>query len=331
MRGRIITVVCAVAVLAAACGSSSRGKAAAPNRVPERGRPPREDDRLVPRGRRRGEGQRLRPRRDSHQPGHDGAVGRTRAAARTTSCPPTPTQDFGETFGVAADKFTPGTDYEFRFDKPGVYRYYCSLHGSKTKGMIGEIVVGDVDADRRRRPRRRRRRATRRHAARPAATTRRSRRRSTPRSRAASCSCRPASTRKRSRSRPTNLVIRGLDRTGTVLDGAFTRDNGIKVLADGVAIENMTARNYTAQRLLLDRREGLPRLVSHRDPQRRLRHLRVRLDLRPVRPRLRRGQPRRGLLHRPVLPVPRGDHRFDLGVERHRLLGHERGRRTCSS
>jgi len=41
------------------------------------------------------------------------------------------------------------------------------------------------------------------------------------------------------------LVIRGLDRARTVLDGDFTRDNGIKVLADGVAVENMTARNFT--------------------------------------------------------------------------------------
>jgi hypothetical protein len=43
-----------------------------------------------------------------------------------------------------------------------------------------------------------------------------------------------------------DLDIRGLSRTGTVLDGGFARDNGFKVLADGVAIENMTARNYTS-------------------------------------------------------------------------------------
>ena len=64
----------------------------------------------------------------------------------------------------------------------------------------------------------------------------------------------------------------------TILDGEFTRDNGVKVLgADGVAVENMTARNYTTNGFFWTGVHGLPRLVPHRDPQRRLRHLRVRL------------------------------------------------------
>jgi len=43
-----------------------------------------------------------------------------------------------------------------------------------------------------------------------------------------------------------DIVIRGLDRNEVILDGEFKKDNGIRVLeADGVAIENMTARNYT--------------------------------------------------------------------------------------
>jgi hypothetical protein len=42
------------------------------------------------------------------------------------------------------------------------------------------------------------------------------------------------------------LTIRGLDRNEVVLDGGFELDNGIRVAgANGVAIENMTARNYT--------------------------------------------------------------------------------------
>ncbi len=41
-----------------------------------------------------------------------------------------------------------------------------------------------------------------------------------------------------------NLVIRGLDRNKVIIDGEFTRDNGIKVLANGVAVENLTARNH---------------------------------------------------------------------------------------
>lgn len=43
-----------------------------------------------------------------------------------------------------------------------------------------------------------------------------------------------------------DLVIRGTDRSGVVLDGQFELENGIRVLgADGVAVENMTAKNYT--------------------------------------------------------------------------------------
>jgi len=42
------------------------------------------------------------------------------------------------------------------------------------------------------------------------------------------------------------IVLRGVDRNRTILDGDFKRDNGIEVSdADGVAIENLTARNYT--------------------------------------------------------------------------------------
>jgi hypothetical protein len=50
------------------------------------------------------------------------------------------------------------------------------------------------------------------------------------------------------RARNRNIVIRGVDRERTILDGEFRdqpgRENGFKVLADGVAIENITARNF---------------------------------------------------------------------------------------
>jgi hypothetical protein len=43
-----------------------------------------------------------------------------------------------------------------------------------------------------------------------------------------------------------DLTIRGLDRNTVVLDGKLELDNGIRVLgAKGVAVENMTATNYT--------------------------------------------------------------------------------------
>lgn len=42
-----------------------------------------------------------------------------------------------------------------------------------------------------------------------------------------------------------NLTIRGVDRNTVILDGEFKQTNGIRVLgANGVTIQNMTARNY---------------------------------------------------------------------------------------
>jgi pectin methylesterase-like acyl-CoA thioesterase len=43
-----------------------------------------------------------------------------------------------------------------------------------------------------------------------------------------------------------DLTIRCLDRNKVILEGEFTRENGVRVLgANGVAVENMTARNFT--------------------------------------------------------------------------------------
>jgi plastocyanin len=44
--------------------------------------------------------------------------------------------------------------------------------------------------------------------------------------------------------RTPSLTIRGADRNATILDGEFERSNGLHVVADAVAIENMTARNF---------------------------------------------------------------------------------------
>ena len=48
-----------------------------------------------------------------------------------------------------------------------------------------------------------------------------------------------------------DLVIRGMDRNTVILDGNFELENGIRVIgADGVAVENMTAMNYTKLSLI---------------------------------------------------------------------------------
>jgi plastocyanin len=48
----------------------------------------------------------------------------------------------GDGWGVEVEGFQPGDRYEHTFDEPGVYEYYCSIHGTTTAGMIGTVVVG---------------------------------------------------------------------------------------------------------------------------------------------------------------------------------------------
>ena len=33
--------------------------------------------------------------------------------------------------------------YEHTFSEPGVYHYYCSIHGTTTAGMVGSVTVAD--------------------------------------------------------------------------------------------------------------------------------------------------------------------------------------------
>lgn len=41
--------------------------------------------------------------------------------------------------------FEPGETGEVTFDEPGDFPYYCSLHGTTTKGMVGAIRVVEAD------------------------------------------------------------------------------------------------------------------------------------------------------------------------------------------
>lgn len=42
---------------------------------------------------------------------------------------------------IPTDDLQPGDSASLTFDDPGTYPYYCSLHGTATRGMIGRIVV----------------------------------------------------------------------------------------------------------------------------------------------------------------------------------------------
>lgn len=47
----------------------------------------------------------------------------------------------GDGWGVALADFAPGQVYEHTFERPGTYHYYCTVHGTETRGMVGVVVV----------------------------------------------------------------------------------------------------------------------------------------------------------------------------------------------
>lgn len=50
-------------------------------------------------------------------------------------------EDEDAEWAVDVADFGPGDEASFTFDEPGVYRYYCSIHGTLTAGMPGVLVV----------------------------------------------------------------------------------------------------------------------------------------------------------------------------------------------
>ena len=145
----------------------------------------------------------------------------------------------------------PGRSYVHTFADDETYKYYCTLHGTPTSGQRGELAVGDAAA------------ATPEpivgssDAPAPSFT-------------ASGRTIRvPADAKtiqagvdqakkgdlvlvspgvyKESVTIGTDgIVLRGVDRNRTILDGEFKRDNGVFVVGgDGVAVENLTARNFT--------------------------------------------------------------------------------------
>ena len=47
----------------------------------------------------------------------------------------------GDDWGVEVADFQPGDAYLHQFTEPGEYRYYCSIHGTETVGMVGTVIV----------------------------------------------------------------------------------------------------------------------------------------------------------------------------------------------
>lgn len=44
-------------------------------------------------------------------------------------------------WGITSSVFTPGDTYTHLFNVPGVYKFYCSIHGAPGAGMYGTLTV----------------------------------------------------------------------------------------------------------------------------------------------------------------------------------------------
>ncbi len=155
----------------------------------------------------------------------------------------------------------PGTTIDMTFDEPGVYEYYCTLHGTEDgEGMAAVLVVGDVEYS-----------AAGEDAPSEPVTEWTGVTRNVPEDH-------PTIQNAVDAAEPGDLVlvapapqddahladdgahvyfeqvnvstpyitIRGTDRNDVIIDGQFERPNAINVAgADGVAVENVTVRNAT--------------------------------------------------------------------------------------
>jgi len=148
----------------------------------------------------------------------------------------------------ASSNLERGGTFSYTFGAEGAFPYHCTLHGSPGIGMTGVVLVGDAElpggssgvGPGREPP-----------PSLPGATIRVPQDAATIQAAVDAAEpgglvlISPGVYREAVVVTTPFLTIRGLDRSETILDGGFELDNGISVLeADGVAVENLTARHY---------------------------------------------------------------------------------------
>jgi plastocyanin len=141
-----------------------------------------------------------------------------------------------------------GDSYSQTFEEPGVYPYFCSLHGTpEGEGMAGYVIVGDVPDYEQPIPDERdvvdAWSGTTRNVPDDYSTIQDAVDDADP---GDLVLVGPGVYHEAVVARVPSLVIRGTDRNSVILDGQFDLSNGIHAVADGIAVENMTARNYRA-------------------------------------------------------------------------------------
>jgi plastocyanin len=140
---------------------------------------------------------------------------------------------------------TKGDQYEHTFNEPGVYEYYCPYHGTNNKGMVGTVIVGDVDYSA---PEEKiivelsedvlrvgkNEQFTKIQDAVDAAIE-------------GDLILIENGVYNESVTVTTSyLTIRGVDRNKVIIDGEFMRENGIQIYdTDGVSVENLSVRNFS--------------------------------------------------------------------------------------
>ncbi len=149
----------------------------------------------------------------------------------------------------ASGNMAPSQEFQQTFAEPGVYKFTCTLHGAPgVGGMIGMIAVGDVpiptehgDVGEAREP----------VPTEPGNMIRVPADQPTIQAGVDAAApgdlvlVAPGEYHEAVRVTTPYLTIRGEDRETTILDGGLKLSNGIHVIeADGVALENMTARHF---------------------------------------------------------------------------------------